>query len=711
MAVSEIFRWPILHESALAALLTCLCDPGGPIRRRVPVLAGFAIAGAILTVVGGMVRDQGLWAVLPFGAVCLFGLSFARVYGQAQLQTGGLLSVVLLLAFDPPRHADTDGWLLALAFAGGALWAVVLTLVIWPVYPFGQARLAVGRAYEALAALTRDLRQVTRDPAASVATWETHARVHRRAVRDALEAANLAVMDTLRARGSNSPRATQSLIRLGAADQVLGALLALSDLLEHGSAAQSAAAERALRRLRPVLSELGRVIAQDQAADDVRIERALIRMEHDLEGLSPADPLRLAVSRINERVRIALTLSLPRNFYPGGGADGGSGAWWQRLTLPVRSNLTWQSAGLRHAVRAGVTGGLALGVTLLWPSTYGHWLTITVVATMQPSIGLTLARSIERVLGTAAGGGVAALVGAVCTTPMTIAAAMFPLAVIALSLRAVSLGLFMVALTPLIVLLVEVGAPDMTGWEIAAARVGFTTMGGVMALAASYLLWPDRHATALSRAVAATLDAHRVYAEAQIDRLLRQATPAEVARTRRLAGQASNALETAISQALIEPLRTRDPSLDAVLLADAALRRLAGRIAAMTLDEGLASAGLTDAGLADVGLADAGLLDAKPTDAGLTDAGLLDAKPTDVGLTDAGRADAGRADARRADAKQTGEGVDLPAWRGWIGASLRTLAGGGHDLAPRPSGPNTDSLRRIARQIELMAGVMERIVE
>ena len=646
MAASELFRWPILHESALAALLTCLCDPGGPIRRRVPVLVGFAIAGAIVTVVGGLVRDQGPWVVLPFGAGCLFCLSFARVYGQAQLQVGGLLSVVLLLSFDPPRHAAGDTWQLALAFSGGALWAVVLTLIIWPVYPFGPARSAVGRAYEALAALTRDLRQVLREAADAPARWESHARVHRRMVRDALEAANQAVMDTLRARGANSPRATQSLIRQGAADQVFGALLALSDLLEHGSSAQIAAGERVLRRLRPVLRELGRTIARDSAADDVRIERVLRRMEHDLDGLPPADPMRVAVSRINERVRIALTLSLPQNFFPGVGADGPASAWWQRLTLPVRSNLTWRSAGLRHAVRAGVTGGLALGVTLLWPSTYGHWLTITVVATMQPSIGLTLTRSIERVLGTVAGGCLAALVGAICTTPMTIAAAMFPLAVIALSLRAVSLGLFTVALTPLIVLLVEVGAPEMAGWEIAAARAGFTMLGGVMALAGSYLLWPDRHAVVLSRAVAATLDAHRVYADAQITRLLSQATPAEVARARRLAGQASNALETAISQALTEPLRSRDPSLEAVLLADAALRRLAGRIAAMTLDGELADAG-----------------------------------------------------------------IDLPAWRDWIGVSLRTLAGGGHNLAPRPTGAGSDSLRRIARQIELMAGVMERIAE
>ena len=55
----------------------------------------------------------------------------------------------------------------------------------------------------------------------------------------------------------------------------------------------------------------------------------------------------------------------------------------------------------------------------------------------------------------------------------------------------------------------------------------------------------------------------------------------------------------------------------------------------------------------------------------------------------------------------------LRLWRDWIGASMRALADGQAKLAPRPpiaAGPRAEALRRIARQIELMAAVVDRAV-
>ena len=43
IAASEWLHWPGLMEAALAALFTCLCDAGGPVRRRVPALLGFSL--------------------------------------------------------------------------------------------------------------------------------------------------------------------------------------------------------------------------------------------------------------------------------------------------------------------------------------------------------------------------------------------------------------------------------------------------------------------------------------------------------------------------------------------------------------------------------------------------------------------------------------------------------------------------------------------
>ncbi len=58
-------------------------------------------------------------------------------------------------------------------------------------------------------------------------------------------------------------------------------------------------------------------------------------------------------------------------------------------------------------------------------------------------------------------------------------------------MRAVSFGLFTMALTPLVVLLVETGAPGTAEWTIAFARAVLTTTGGLIAVAANFLLWPS----------------------------------------------------------------------------------------------------------------------------------------------------------------------------------------------------------------------------
>ena len=51
----------------------------------------------------------------------------------------------------------------------------------------------------------------------------------------------------------------------------------------------------------------------------------------------------------------------------------------------------------------------------------------------------------------------------------------------------------------------------------------------------------------------------------------------------------------------------------------------------------------------------------------------------------------------------------LRVWRDWIATSMRLLADGTTDLPPRPSETDNDTLARLARQIELMSGAMERL--
>jgi len=142
-----------------------------------------------------------------------------------------MLSVVMIFAIDGPAH-----WLPALftggAFALGGLWAMVLTLLLWPLQPYQPARRAVGAVYRQLAALAEDLKALVEDEATPPAAWDDHATAHRRAVRDAIELARDVVDQITRVRGPQSGATVQSPIRLEAADEIFGALIGLSSVLE-----------------------------------------------------------------------------------------------------------------------------------------------------------------------------------------------------------------------------------------------------------------------------------------------------------------------------------------------------------------------------------------------------------------------------------------------------------------------------------------------
>jgi uncharacterized membrane protein YccC len=646
IALSEYLSFAPLREAALAALLTCICDPGGPVRRRIPVLLSFALIGAAVTAVFGLLRACGPAVALPLGVFGLFCSSFARIYGQAPQQLGALLSTVQILSLDRPNPSPEEAASLAAAFIAGALWAILLTMVIWRIYPFLPARRAGAEAYRKLSELVRDLHTLVQVPAISDADWEAHARIHRRAARDAIEAAQTAVMDTLRSRGVSSNRAAQALIRLETAEQIFGNLIALSDLLEHASHTERQIADRVLRRMRPVLLTLGRSMLNDDPGAPRRINRAIDAIVADLKGLPTGTPLRSVIDRITERLRIAHTLAVPANFAPGVDATGRRSPFWQQLIRPLRANLDWKSPALRHAVRAAVAAAPALAFTMFWFTPYDHWLTITIVATMQPYYSLTYTRAIERIGGTAAGGLIAAGVGLVCTSPISIAAAMFPLAMLAFAVRSVSLGLFMMALTPLVVLLVETGSPDAGGWTIAIARAALTTIGGIIAVGANFLLWPSREPDLVAPETKAAIAAHGVYAEANFSQLLGEIPSSALDQARRSAGVTTNSLEALISRALLEPGNRKPDALEAAMVVDAALRRCAGRLATLQHDPALA--------------------------------------------------------------RET-QAETLRVWRDWVGTCMRKLASGETDLPPRPDGPEHEPLVRIARQIELIAGAVQRL--
>jgi len=650
VAANEWIAFPPLNEAALAALLTCLCDAGGPVRRRVPALLAFAVVGAGLTAGLGLLRSMGLAVVIPCACLLVFCTSFARVWGQSALQVGNLLTVVAVLAMDRSLDPYADGLpeagVLALAFMGGSLWALILTMVIWRLHPFRPARRAVAEVFRRMGVLAGDLSALvsSASPAQAAANaWSDHARAHRRYVREGIEQARVLVLDTVRARGPASARAGQTSIQVEAADQLFGGLIALSDVLETAGPAGRAAAIRLLHTLRLLVAAIADDTALDAAPDDPGRRAMVGRLLDTLAGIGRGEPALAGVTAaMLDRLRIAALLTTPAGLTPSSD-EPGPGSWRARVLGPLRANLAWPSASFRHALRAAMAAGPALVLTLSSGNAYAHWLTITLVLTLQPFYALTWQRAAERIVGTVVGGVVAAGISLLVSTPLATAAVLFPLAVMAFAVRYVSFGLFMACLTPLVVLLSELGRPGESELVIAGMRALYTVLGGTLAVLGCAVLWPSWEPDRLARELRTALDAHAAYADAELAALLGEAPADTLDRARRAAGVASNNLEASLSRALQEPRRNAHAGLEAAMVVDAALRRLAGRLSSMQHDPASA-----------------------PGKAGLA------------------------------------------AWRAWLRLAFGSLVRGAALPPGQPALEPGSATARIARQIELMDGALRR---
>jgi uncharacterized membrane protein YccC len=571
MAASVWFASPVLSLAGLGALLTCIVDPGGPLRRRLPALLAMALGGAVLLGFFAWLRGFGIAATLAFAIPCLFCTGFVRVWGQATLAVGNMLAVMLLLGTDETLPA-AEALGVAAVFAAGGAWALLLTLVIWRVYPYGPARRAVAIVWHELADLARLMTRFAQSGAA--ADWGTQTPPGRAAVRIAIERARDTLMDTLDARGPASGPAAQNLMRLEAADQFFGVLIALSDVLETADPAARRAAVTLLRRLRPLLVVMAGAIERERLDRQPRLNRTIATLLAEAEQ---APALRHLARAMAERLRSAVKLIDPSQYLPGSGAQGDEGVPWRaRLLGPALANLSTESAALRHALRVAAVVGTALAATLVWHGPYTHWLTITLVLVMQPFFATTWQRSLERVGGTLLGGAFAAGLSAAAHSRLLLAALLPPLGALALAVRQVSYGVYIAVYTPVVILLIETIHADEDWRQIALARAGFTVLGGVIAIAANALLWPAWEPALVARNLRQTIAAHAAYARAVLE-----GAPSEA--QRRQAGLASNNLEASLQRALHEPRRGQRARLAAVLVADATLRRIAGRLAALAL--------------------------------------------------------------------------------------------------------------------------------
>jgi len=559
------------------------------------------------------------WA-LPVTVLWCFLWSYLAVLGQPFSSAGILIQVIFICGIGAPtaswREALTQGLLLV---AGGA-WAALLSLLLWPLDAYRPARAAVSACYENLASFLGSVAELAGREKQPAALWHRLAQHHQYRLRRAVEHGWAAVAAIRADRQSETAQGHHLVVLLENADLLIARGVALAEHLEgQAGSERSVSFDRGLSAIADLRSAslwVGALLERrgGQTVAHARAKRReMERLPAYLEGgLDPADlterflaaQLVEAASQLETAIESAARLRLGKttklNSAPPAAASVGHFGYvyarlgelrqgWSadRAMDQLAANFTFKSLALRHAARVALVCGLDVALILLFHIDHGYWLLLTSLIVLQPHVSGTMRRGLERIGGTVAGGILAALLAAALHTQLATAAALFPLALMALAILPVNYAAFSFFLTPTFVL---AWLPYTGDWQIVLVRTGNTIAGALISVAAMLFLFPSYERERAPQYLRASLEANRRYLE-QLGETWKASSPGRshssrlLANARRSAGLAHNDTEESLDRLLAESWRHRLPFAQFVAAFVTYLRRFAQSVTTLaTLD-------------------------------------------------------------------------------------------------------------------------------
>ncbi|MBF5042924.1 FUSC family protein [Aggregicoccus sp. 17bor-14] len=565
-------------------------DRGGAYQARARGMSAVALACAVSVGVGAL-AGQEAWVAIPATLLWVTACSYLGVYGATAAFVGNIAASAFVISLALPVTTPREALVRAGALLVGALWAMLLSLLLWPIRSYRPARLAVARTLRAVADYGAAVG--AQAPGASAEGWAALIPAHHPALRATLEETRQTLADIRRGRQERG-RGEALLVLLQSADLSFAGLIALADLLESLSAAPALTAwreqvARALAELAQAQRELARVA---ETEGHPAPPAALSPLPEALRAGLPSSLAEVDRARAQHVLRLlgqlrgyaetareaALGLSSghlpsPPEAPPGPASE----AQRRPLLEPLRENLTGSSMVLRHALRVGVTTAAAVALTRALHQSHGYWVTITVLTIMLPNTGPTFLKGLQRVVGTVVGGVLAALVAAWLHDPRGLMVLSFFTVAASVALIAVNYGLYTIFLTVTFVLLAEVGSGD---WSLAGVRIVNTLIGGTLALAGTWLLWERSEHELFPEQLAGALRADATYLHEALAAWRGEPRPAALGEARRALGLAAINAEVSFQRLLSEP-RSRRERIEPWMTLMMYTRRLATSITAI----------------------------------------------------------------------------------------------------------------------------------
>jgi uncharacterized membrane protein YccC len=427
---------------------------------------------------------------------------------------------------------------------------------------------------------------------ASPELWHRSARHHQYAMRNMLENARAVIAAIRGQQLAENMRGEQLLVLLETADVMLGYAITASEEAERVCTEQHQidVLARFLKQWRESLEWVRNTAVRDRMPSATALEYQRERMRQMSSIADNSDSAMLKhlahVTADAMDVAIAAAFTARTELPVRTGVAVPIGPSHRTIALPSRGMWrtlseawSWKSVTLRHALRVSVVCGAGILLAASLRLQHGYWIPMTSVIVLRPQLAATWTRSLERTIGSAVGGVLAAALIFFIRSKGLLAALLFPLSFATLALLPVSYALFVLFLTPTFVI---ASLSSVGDWRLAAVRAIYTTIGAAFALPAMYGLWPLwQHGDFLDR-LAGYFQADVDYF-ATLEHCWREPvsfSQIEIARARRQTGLSNNAAEEALDQLLQEPkteARMREPASTFVTYA----RRLAQSVTAL----------------------------------------------------------------------------------------------------------------------------------
>ena len=490
---------------ALTTFWVLLCDTGGTYRNKAISMAVSSLAIIAAFVIGAWASQSSFLHIIGI-FVWLSIAAFLGVLGSTAAQAGLMSSTMFIVSI--ALFVPGEFWIRTGLCCLGALWAMSLSLALWPLQAASPVFKALEISYLKLAELLQ-------------AFWSGSSSGDRPVNNIGFALAfdsfiteletTRTIWGAIRARRAGpSARSVQLLHLIELLDRIGGSVVALRQLvtLLDGSPRRREIIKE-LHALTADLVTIVRISARSipkrgRTLNSVQADAALKKAEERLEALFVngtsgraqlfSNPeLESAARNLVRQIRNA-TKSIGNLESNRDEKETPSDVSSEPEIKPfhfwrtIRSNLSFESDSFRHALRLGFIAALGQTIATVLHLPRGYWITVTILFVLKPNFGGTLQRGVLRVTGTVLGGLIAAALSLTIQEEVILIAILPLLAFAALSVRPINYGLYTLALTPMIMVMLDVG--HSANWETSFLRVLHTFVGGFFGVVGGYLLFP-----------------------------------------------------------------------------------------------------------------------------------------------------------------------------------------------------------------------------